>query len=41
VEVDLSFLAGKQVVFTLVVWNEGSAQNNRGLWLFPIIYRTK
>jgi hypothetical protein len=41
VEVDLSFLAGKQAVFTLVVWNEGSAQNNRGLWLFPIIYRTK
>ncbi|MDY0125583.1 MAG: NBR1-Ig-like domain-containing protein [Anaerolineaceae bacterium] len=41
VEVDLSSLAGKQVVFTLVVWNEGSAQNNRGLWLYPIIYRTK
>ena len=41
VEVDLSALAGKQTVFTLVVWNKGSAQNNRGLWLFPIIYRTK
>lgn len=41
VEVDLSALAGKQVVFTLVVWNQGSATNNRGLWLFPIIYRTK
>lgn len=41
VDIDLSFLAGKQVVFNLVVWNEGSTQNNRGLWLFPIIYRTK
>lgn len=41
VEVDLSALAGKQAVFTLVVWNQGSATNNRGLWLFPIIYRTK
>ena len=41
VEVDLSSLAGQKVVFTLVVWNEGSSQNNRGLWLFPNIYRTK
>ncbi len=41
VEVDLSALAGKQAVFTLVVWNQGSSQNNRGLWLYPIIYRTK
>lgn len=41
VEVDLSSLAGQKVTFTLVVWNQGSAQNNRGLWLFPIIYRTK
>ncbi|MEL7626349.1 MAG: NBR1-Ig-like domain-containing protein [Anaerolineaceae bacterium] len=41
VEVDLSSLAGKQVVFTLVVWNQGSTQNNRGLWLNPHIYRTK
>jgi len=41
VEVDLSSLAGQKVTFTLVVWNEGSTQNNRGLWLFPIIYRTK
>ncbi len=41
VEVDLSSLAGKQAVFTLVVWNQGSATNNRGLWLYPIIYRTK
>ncbi len=41
VEVDLSALAGKKTVFTLVVWNQGSATNNRGLWLFPIIYRTK
>ena len=41
IEVNLSSLAGKKVVFTLVVWNEGSSQNNRGLWLFPHIYRTK
>ncbi len=41
VEVDLSSLAGKKTVFTLVVWNQGSSQNNRGLWLNPIIYRTR
>ncbi len=41
VEVDLSSLAGKKVEFSLVVWNDGSSVDNRGLWLNPIIYRTK
>lgn len=40
-EVDLSFLAGQKVQFSLVVWNEGTSQDNRGLWLNPMIYRTK
>lgn len=41
VEVDLSSLAGQKVQFSLVVWNEGTTQDNRGLWLNPMIYRTK
>lgn len=41
VEVDLSALAGQKVQFSLVVWNDGSTQDNRGLWLNPMIYRTK
>ncbi len=40
-EVDLSFLAGQKVQFSLVVWNEGTSVDNRGLWLNPMIYRTK
>ncbi len=40
-EIDLSSLAGQQVQFSLVVWNEGTSQDNRGLWLNPMIYRTK
>lgn len=41
VEVDLSALAGQKVQFSLVVWNETTSQDNRGLWLNPVIYRTK
>lgn len=41
VEVDLSAYAGKKLEFSLVVWNDGSSVNNRGLWLNPVIYRTK
>lgn len=41
IEIDLSSLAGQQVQFSLVVWNEGTSQDNRGLWLNPMIYRTK
>ena len=41
VEIDLSSLAGQQVQFSLVVWNEGTSQDNRGLWLNPMIFRTK
>ncbi len=40
-DADLSFLAGKKVTFNLVVWNDGSITNNRGLWLNPRIMRTK
>jgi hypothetical protein len=40
-EIDLSSLAGQNVQFSLVVWNEGTSQDNRGLWLNPMIYRTK
>ncbi len=40
-EIDLSSLAGQQVQFSLVVWNEGTSQDNRGLWLNPMIFRTK
>ena len=41
VEIDLSGYAGKKLEFSLVVWNDGSNVNNRGLWLNPIIFRTK
>lgn len=41
VEVDLSAYAGKKIEFSLVVWNDGTSVNNRGLWLNPMIYRTK
>lgn len=41
IEVNLSSLAGKKVEFSLVVWNDGTSVDNRGLWLNPIIYRTK
>ena len=41
VEVDLSAYAGKKIEFSLVVWNNGTSVDNRGLWLKPIIYRTK
>ena len=41
VQIDLSSLAGQQVQFSLVVWNEGTSQDNRGLWLNPMIFRTK
>lgn len=41
VQIDLSSLAGKNVQFSLVVWNDDTAQDNRGLWLNPMIYRTK
>lgn len=40
-EIDLSSLAGQNVQFSLVVWNEGTSEDNRGLWLNPMIYRTK
>ena len=40
-QIDLSFLAGQQVQFSLVVWNEGTSEDNRGLWLNPMIFRTK
>jgi len=40
-QIDLSSLAGQQVQFSLVVWNEGTSQDNRGLWLNPMIFRTK
>ncbi|NLB70537.1 MAG: hypothetical protein GX797_00840 [Chloroflexi bacterium] len=41
VEVDLSAYAGKDVEFSLVAWNDGSTTNNIGLWLYPVIDRTK
>ena len=41
VQIDLSSLAGQNVQFSLVVWNEGTSQDNRGLWLNPMIFRTK
>jgi len=41
VKVDLSSLAGQKVQFSLVVWNDGTSQDNRGLWLNPMIFRTK
>ena len=41
IEIDLSGYAGKKLEFSLVVWNDGSNVNNRGLWLNPIIFRTK
>jgi hypothetical protein len=40
-QIDLSSLAGQQVQFSLVVWNEGTSEDNRGLWLNPMIFRTK
>lgn len=40
-QIDLSSLAGQNVQFSLVVWNENTSQDNRGLWLNPIIFRTK
>ncbi len=40
-EIDLSFLAGQNVQFSLVVWNDDTSEDNRGLWLNPMIYRTK
>lgn len=39
ITIDLSSLAGKNVVFTLVVWNKDSAEDNIGLWLDPVIFR--
>lgn len=39
VSVDLSALAGNKVTFSLVVWNNGTAEDNIGLWLDPVIYR--
>lgn len=39
VDIDLSGLAGKKVVFSLVVWNRSTNEDNIGLWLNPIIYR--
>ena len=39
VDIDLSALAGEKVEFYLVVWNDGTSVDNRGLWLNPIIYR--
>ncbi len=41
VEVDLSAYDGKKVEFSLVTWNDGSTTNNKGLWLNPMIFRTK
>lgn len=38
-KIDLSSLAGQKVVFYLVVWNNGATDDNRGLWLNPVIYR--
>ena len=40
-QIDLSSLAGQNVQFSLVVWNENTSQDNRGLWLNPMIFRTK
>lgn len=39
VDIDLSSLAGQNVQFSLVVWNESTSVDNRGLWLNPMIYR--
>jgi len=39
IDVDLSALAGQNVQFYLVVWNDGTSVDNRGLWLNPVIYR--
>ena len=39
IDIDLSSLAGKKVIFSLVVWNRGGNEDNVGLWLNPIIYR--
>jgi hypothetical protein len=39
VDVDLSFLAGKDVKFILTVLTAGSAQQDRALWVGPHIYR--
>lgn len=41
IQVDLSSFAGQKLQFSLVVWNEGTSQDNRGLWLNPMIFRTK
>ena len=41
IQIDLSAFAGQKLQFSLVVWNEGTSQDNRGLWLNPMIYRTK
>ena len=41
IQIDLSSLAGQNVQFSLVVWNEGTSEDNRGLWLNPMIFRTK
>ena len=39
ISIDLSSLAGNKVVFSLVVWNKDTAEDNIGLWLNPIIHR--
>ncbi|MGV8049809.1 MAG: NBR1-Ig-like domain-containing protein [Anaerolineaceae bacterium] len=39
IEVDLSSLAGKNVQFILTVRNGSTAEDNKALWLHPMIYR--
>jgi hypothetical protein len=39
VDIDLSFLAGKRVVFILTVLNNGSSAGDYAFWLFPRIAR--
>ena len=39
VDIDLSFLAGKRVVFILTVQNNGSSEGDYAFWLFPRIAR--
>ncbi|MFZ3070499.1 MAG: NBR1-Ig-like domain-containing protein [Anaerolineaceae bacterium] len=39
IEVDLSSLAGEKVEFILIVRNGDTSEDNRGLWLHPMIYR--
>ena len=41
VQIDLSAFAGQKLQFSLVVWNETTSEDNRGLWLNPMIFRTK